>query len=61
MAASLLCTTLLSLVPLTADLSAWYAYQGVIMALIVTGVAVYACFTATRGRWLFGAWFFNEE
>jgi hypothetical protein len=61
MAASLLCSTMLSLVPLTADLSAWYAYQGVIMALIVIGLAVYACFTATRGRWLFGAWFFNEE
>ena len=61
MAGSVLCITSLSLVPLTADLSAWYAYQGVIMALIVIGLAVYACFTATRGRWLFGVWFFNEE
>jgi hypothetical protein len=52
---------MLSLAPLTADLSAWYAYQGVTMALIVTGLAVYACFTATRGRWHFGEWFFNEE
>lgn len=60
MAGSQLCSTMLSLVPLTADLTAWYAYQGVIMALIVTGLAVYACFTATRGRWLFGEWFFNE-
>jgi hypothetical protein len=61
MAGLLLCSTLLSLVPLTADLSAWYAYQGVIMALILTGLAVYACFTATRGRGLIGEWFFNES
>jgi hypothetical protein len=61
MAGSLLCSTMLSLVPLTADLSAWYAYQGVIMALIVTGLAVYACFTATRGQWVIGEWFFNES
>src|SRR5262249_45369372 len=44
MAGSLLCSVMLSLAPLTADLSAWYAYQGVIMALIVAGLAVYACF-----------------
>jgi hypothetical protein len=61
MAGSLFCSEMLSLVPLTTDLSAWYAYQGVIMAVIVTGVAVYACFTATRGRWHFGEWFFKEE
>jgi hypothetical protein len=60
LAGSLLCGTMLSAVPLTADLSAWYASQGVIMALIVTGLAVYACFIATRGQWLFGEWFFNE-
>jgi hypothetical protein len=61
MAGSVLCGVMLSLVPLTADLSAWYAYQGVIMALIVAGLAVFACFTATRGRWHFGEWFFNES
>ena len=61
MAGSLFCSELLSMVPLTADLSAWYAYQGVIMALIVIGLAVYACFTATRGQRLFGEWFFGEE
>jgi hypothetical protein len=61
MAGLLFCELTLSLAPLTADLSAWYAYQGVIMALIVIGLAVYACFTATRGRWLFGEWFFKEE
>ncbi len=61
MAGSLLCSSMLSLVPLTADLSAWYAYQGVTMALIVTSLAVYACFTATRGQWLFGEGFFGDE
>ena len=61
MAGSLFCVSMLSLAPLTADLSAWYAYQGVIIALIVTGLAVYACFTATRGRWHFVEWFFKEE
>jgi hypothetical protein len=60
LAGSIFCSTMLSVVPLTADLSAWYASQGVMMALIVTGLAVYACFTATRGRWSFGEWFFNE-
>jgi hypothetical protein len=60
MAGSLFCDLMLSLVPLTADLSAWYAYQGGIMALLVTGLAVYACFIATRGQWHFGEWFFNE-
>jgi hypothetical protein len=49
----LICTELLSLVPLTTDSSAWYAYEGVIMALIVIGLAVSACFTATRGQWRF--------
>jgi hypothetical protein len=52
---------LLSLVPLTTDLSAWYAYQGVLMALIIIGLAVYAFFTATRGQWLFGEGFFGDE
>jgi len=60
MAGSLLCGTMLSAVPLTADFSAWYASQGVIMALIVTGLAVYACFIATRGRWRLREWFVNE-
>jgi serine/threonine-protein kinase len=61
MAGSLVCTELLPLVPLTTDLSAWYAYQGVAMALIVVGLAGYACFTATRGQRLFGEWFFKED
>lgn len=53
MAAALFGEVVLSLVPLTADLSAWYAYQGVLGALAVTGVAVYAFVTATRGQRLF--------
>ena len=57
----LTCTELLSLVPLTTDLSAWYASQGVLMALIIVGLAVYAFFTATRGRRLFGEGFFGDE
>jgi hypothetical protein len=55
------CIELLSLVPLTTDLSAWYAYQGVVMALIIVGLAVYAFFTATRGQRLFGEGFFGDE
>jgi hypothetical protein len=57
----LICTELLSLVPLTTDLSAWYASQGVLMALIIVGLAVYAFFAATRGHQLFGEWFFGDE
>jgi hypothetical protein len=52
---------LLSLVPLTADLSAWYAYQGVLMGLIIVGLAVHAFFAATRGQRLFGEGFFGDE
>jgi hypothetical protein len=52
---------LLSLVPLTAALSAWYPYQGVILALVVVGLAVYGLVTATRGQRLFGAGFFGDE
>jgi hypothetical protein len=54
-------TELLALVPLTADLSAWYVYQGVLMALVVIGLAVYAFFTATRGQRLFREGFFGDE
>jgi serine/threonine-protein kinase len=60
-AAALLCEIILSLVPLTADLSAWYSTQGVIGALIVTALAVYALLIATRGQGLFGEWLLGEE
>jgi hypothetical protein len=59
-AGSMFSSTMLSVVPLTADFSAWYASQGVLMALIVIGSAAYACFTAARGRWRLGEWFFDE-
>jgi hypothetical protein len=52
---------LLALAPLTADLSAWYAWQGVVLALAVIGLAVYAFFTATRGQRLFREGFFGDE
>jgi hypothetical protein len=60
-AASLLGSELLSLVPLTTDLSAWYAYQGVVLALIVVGLAVYAFLVATRGQRLFREGLFGDE
>jgi hypothetical protein len=52
---------LLSLVPLTADLSAWYAYQGVLCAITVVGLAVFALITATRGQQLISERFFGDE
>jgi serine/threonine-protein kinase len=61
MAASLLCSEMLSLVPLTADLSAWYAYQGVVAALLVAGLAGYAFLTATGGRRLSREGFFGDD
>jgi hypothetical protein len=60
-AGSLFASELVSLVPLTADLSAWYAYQGVLMALVVIGLAVYAFVIATRGQRLFREGFFGDE
>jgi hypothetical protein len=61
MAGSLFYSELLPLVPLTTDLSAWYAYQGVLGALVVMSLAVYAMFAATRGRGLLSECFFGEE
>jgi hypothetical protein len=60
--AAQVCTSeLLSLAPLTADLSAWYAYQGILMVLVVFGLAGYAFVTATRGQPLFREGFFGDE
>jgi hypothetical protein len=55
------CHEMLSTVPLTADLSVWYAPQGVVMALVVIGLAVYGFVTATRGRRLFREGLFGDE
>jgi hypothetical protein len=60
-AGALFCDVLVSLAPLTADLSAWYAYQGILLALVVIGLAVYACVTATRGQRLFSEGIFGDE
>jgi hypothetical protein len=55
------CSDLLSMVPFTMDLSAWYVDQRVMIALIVMGLAVFACSTATCGHQLFGELFFGDE
>jgi serine/threonine-protein kinase len=52
---------MLSMVPLTADLSAWYAPHGIVMALVVIGLAFYAFVTATGGRRLFREGFFGDD
>jgi hypothetical protein len=57
----LFCKVLLSLAPLTADLSAWYASQGILLALVVVGLAVYAFVTATRGQRLFSEGILGDE
>ena len=60
-AAQSFASELLSLSPLTADLSVWYAYQGILMALVVLGLAGYAFVVATRGQRLFQEGFFGDE
>ena len=60
-AAQSFASELLSLSPLTADLSVWYAYQGILMALVVLGLAGYAFVTATRGQRLFREGFFGDD
>jgi serine/threonine-protein kinase len=60
-AGTLLCDLILSGVPLTTDLSAWYAWQGVLGALVVIGLAGYGFVTATRGQRLFREGFFGDE
>jgi hypothetical protein len=52
---------LVSMAPLTTDLSAWYAPQGIVVALLVGGLAVYAFFIATRGQRLFREGFFGDD
>jgi hypothetical protein len=52
---------LVSLAPLTADLSAWYAYQGLLMAAVMAGLAGYGFVTAAGGRRLFREGFFGDD
>jgi serine/threonine-protein kinase len=51
---------LLRMAPLTTDLSAWYAPQGVLVALVVIGLAGYAFVTAVGGPRLFRDGFFGD-
>jgi serine/threonine-protein kinase len=60
-ATALICAAALMQAPLTADLSAWYAHQGVLTALVLIGLAVSAFVAATRGQRLFGEAFFGDE
>lgn len=56
-----LCVELLAAAPLTSDLSAWYAPYGVVMALVLIGLAVYAFVTATRGGWEYNDGLFGDN
>jgi hypothetical protein len=53
--------TLLSMVPITTDLSAWYARDGLIAVLVVLGLAVYGFVISLGGRPLFRAGFFPDD
>ena len=52
---------LLSLAPLTTDLSAWYAPQGVVVALIIIGLAVYGFVVSVGAKRLALRGFFGDE
>ena len=49
----LLMTYILGPAPLTWDFSKWYAGSGLLMALVVLGVAVWAFYISLGGRQLF--------
>ena len=51
----------LGLAPLTTDLSAWYAPQGVVVALVVVGLAVYGFFVSVGAKRLALRGFFGDE
>ncbi len=55
------CHNLLSLSPLTTDVSAWYFSRGIAGALVVAVVAGYGFWIATDGQRLFKESFFGEE
>jgi len=59
--AALFTWILLSLAPLTADLSAWYARQGVAAALVVIGLAVYGFVVSVGAKRLALRGFFGDE
>jgi len=51
----------LALAPLTTDLSAWYASQGMVVALVVVGLAVYGFFVSVGAKRLALRGFFGDE
>jgi len=51
----------LGLAPLTTDLSAWYAPQAVVVALVVVGLAVYGFFVSVGAKRLALRGFFGDE
>jgi hypothetical protein len=57
----LLFAVLLSISPLTTDLSAWYAGSGLVCALTLAGLAGYGLIVSLGGRRLFGEGFFGDE
>jgi hypothetical protein len=57
----LLAAALLSISPLTTDLTAWYAGSGSVCALTLAGLAVYGCIVSLGERRLFGGWPFEDE
>jgi serine/threonine-protein kinase len=60
-AAYVVCGALLSLSPLTTDVSAWYFGRGLAAALAVAALAAYGFWTATVGQRWFTEGFFGEE
>ena len=56
MAAALLISS-----PLTEDLSAWYARDGLACALTLAGLAVDGFIVSLGGQSLFGRWLFEDE
>ena len=47
--------------PLTTDLSAWYAGDGLACALTLAGLAIYGFIVSLSGQSLFGRWLFEDE
>lgn len=51
MMSAIFCGYVLLLFPLTFDLSVWYAPNAWLATVVVVGIAAYAFYVATRGRW----------
>ena len=57
----LITAMLLFTLPITSDLTAWYAWHGIVGGLFLTALATYGFFTATRGQMKFREGFFRDE